>query len=365
MAVTDVFHFLRAPALPGQAVLDEWLSRWRNALVVCLPPRVRRVFERQDQRLLVVPAGATATFYQQQGMDRRAVGELDSSDTGTLQAVVATLRGTNQRTIIELPAALVLKRHVSFPSQVRENLAKVLRYEIDRVTPFQADQVFFDFRVEDRAGPKDKLPVELVLCRRDHLQGWMRRLREAGAPAEQVTWEGAWPRANLLPPEERPKRGGGWFSATKILVVAALVLLGLALATPLWQKTRLVERLEAELATAKQEAEKVDEVRTALERAREGSVAVLQRKLDQARSVDLLRELTEVLPDDTWVQNLEFRDGEVQIRGESAQASALIGLLERAPGISEVSFRSPVVQVAAADKERFHISFKFTREQPK
>jgi general secretion pathway protein L len=79
--------------------------------------------------------------------------------------------------------------------------------------------------------------------------------------------------------------------------------------------------------------------------------------------IDLLRELTERLPDNTWVQNLDFRDGEVQVRGESGQATALIDLLDQAPGITEVAFRSPVVQVAGSGRERFHISLKLERQE--
>lgn len=63
------------------------------------------------------------------------------------------------------------------------------------------------------------------------------------------------------------------------------------------------------------------------------------------------------------MQNLDFREGEIQIRGESAQATALIDLLDQAPGITDVTFRSPVVQVAGSGKERFHISMKFKRQE--
>jgi hypothetical protein len=75
--------------------------------------------------------------------------------------------------------------------------------------------------------------------------------------------------------------------------------------------------------------------------------------------IDLLRELTERIPDDTWVQSLEYQSGEVQLRGESGQATALIGLLEQAPGIDGVSFRSPVTQVARTGKERFNLAFTY------
>jgi general secretion pathway protein L len=105
-------------------------------------------------------------------------------------------------------------------------------------------------------------------------------------------------------------------------------------------------------------------VRDELERARLGSVEVLNRKREQPQMTDLLREVTDLLPDDTWVQTLNYRDGEVDIRGESAQATALIGLLEQGPGISGATFRSPVMQVAQSGKERFHIAFTYSRPSP-
>ena len=69
------------------------------------------------------------------------------------------------------------------------------------------------------------------------------------------------------------------------------------------------------------------------------------------------------MPDDTYVQNLEYTRGAGQLRGESLKATALIGALEEAPGIDGVSFQSPVVQVPNTGKERFHISFQYTRAE--
>jgi general secretion pathway protein L len=75
----------------------------------------------------------------------------------------------------------------------------------------------------------------------------------------------------------------------------------------------------------------------------------------------MLRELSDRIPDDTWIQTLDYNNGQVELRGESGQATALIALLEGAPGIDEVAFRSPVTQVPQTGKERFNISLRFSR----
>lgn len=363
MAITGSLRSLGATALGSSYSLDGLLERWHDALLSCLPGGMRRLLSRREQHLILVPQGAKARVFESRGDEEMAVGELDRDAPGSLQAVLAGGKGGRRRTQVRLAADQILKRQVTFPAQVRDNPAQVLGYEIDRLSPFQSDQVYFDFRTLDDRARGDKLRLELALCRRDQAETWLQHLRERGAPVDRLTWEGAWPKANLLPPAERPQRGSGAFSLTSLLLLLVLLLATAAMATPIWQMEQIRAEREARITDLRTRAEKVNEVRTALERARQGSVAVLQRKWEQPRIIDLLLELTQRLPDDTWVQNLDYKDGEIQIRGESAQATALINLLDQAPGITEVTFRSPVVKVAGSGLERFHVSLKYQRPE--
>lgn len=368
MALTNALRPLRLPALPVDLSLDRFLERWHGALTACLPAPLRRRFGPQDRHLTLVLQGEDAILYRETGDARETLGEIggDASNTALAALVSETKKGNRGRVLIELPSELVISRTVFFPIQVRKDLAKVVAYEIDRLTPFRPDQVYFDFRPLDVQSKSDKIAVRIALCRRDPVQIWVDRLHEAGAPAEEIAWEGAWPRANLLPSVERPRRRGNLLSATRLLLLLVVLLTVAALIGPIWQKNRFLRELDQEVESLKVQAEEVYDVRSAIEQARQGSVAVLERKSEQPRMIDLLRELTDRLPDGTWVQNLDYREGEVQIRGESPQAATLIGLLEKAPGFEEVGFRSSVVQVGATGQERFHIGFRYTRvdEQP-
>jgi len=363
MAVTSAFRNLRAPALRGRFSLHDFLERWRDALLSCLPGGLRRLFTHRKRCLIIVPQGATARLLESQNGESVAVGKLDPQAPGSLQALIAGARGAKQRMVVRLAKDQVLTREVSFPIQVRDNLAQVLAYEMDRLSPFQAAQVYFDFRALEDPRRRGKLRVELALCPRTQVGDWLRRLRDMGGAVDEVTWEGAWPRANLLPAGERPQRGSRFLSINTLLLVLVLLLATAALATPIWQKQQIRDQRAAQVAELQARAEKVNEVRAALERARRGSTEVLQRKLEHPRMIDLLLELTDRLPDNTWVQNLDFRNGEIQIRGESTQATALLNLLDQAPGITEVAFRSPVVQAGNSGRERFHIALKYSRPE--
>jgi general secretion pathway protein L len=253
----------------------------------------------------------------------------------------------------------VLLRRLVLPAQVRDHLRQVLTYELDRLTPFSPAEVFFDARVLALLGQGSKLEVELALCPRERASAWLETLRSTPTPVTTLTWAGAWPEANLLPAEARPRPRRLPWILTWLLGLLVVALLAAVLITPLWQRAHEQQRLTQALRGLSAQAQEVSEVREALERARLGSVAVLERKREYPRMTELMLELTELLPDGTWVQTLNYRDGAVDIRGESTQATALIGLLERGPGINNVTFRSPVMQIDASGNERFHIAFDY------
>ena len=363
MALIDRLNLFGRGVLRRPSVVDLGLSG--EPFVACLPAAVRRYLAQRDRRLIVSPDGPVATLVLATGEAQAGLGTLEMTGRDPLPAAVAGgTRDQRRLTVLMLKSAAVLSRRTSLPSQVRDNLVQVLRVELDRLSPFTPEQVAYDYRIVSGGAGDARIGVELVLARRDLIDGWLKRLRELGSPVDQVTWEGAWPRANLLAPAERPRRRQPLFDPTKLLLVLILLLGVAALATPLWQKGQRLEVIESEVRKARTQAVQVDELRQELERARRGSTEVLRQKLEQPRMLAMLRELTDRIPDDTWVQSLEYQNSEVQLRGESGQATALIGLLEDAPGIDGVSFRSPVTQVARTGKARFNLAFTYKQSEP-
>ncbi len=361
MSLSDPLKFLGQLPSGPVADLDEIYRIVRRSLVACLPIPARRFLARRDRRLIIEPEASTAHLFLMTGEEREPVGELGLDMAIPLPEIARTGPERSPTRVLMMPREDILTRTVSLPSQVRANLPQVIRFELDRLSPFQAGDVLYDFLA--KPGPKGapRLKVELALCRRDLAAAWVQRMRDAGAPIDRIAWEGAWPSANLLPAAERPKRRLDLFSADKLLWAAVVLLFAVALVGPLWQQKRTADALDAEVRRARVEAVAVDDLRQELERARLGSTAVLQQKRDEPNILVLLRELSDRIPDDTWIQTLDYNNGQVELRGESGQATALIALLEEAPGIDEVSFRSPVTQVPQTGKERFNISLLFTR----
>lgn len=364
MKRTDPLHrYLNRLSRTGSPQ-PEWFREILERLDACLPQLLRQALARRYRRLIVEVAddGVTAQLFLATGTEREVIGDFALDAAAPLPGAIHELcRDHGHTTELLLPQTAVLTRVVSFPAQVRSNLPRVMQQELDRLSPFQAHEVVFDYALQSGGSNQvNRLTLELALCRRDCIAGWLARMTGAGAPIDRISWRGAWPRANLLAPEERPHRRKKAFSVNNLLIIFAGLCGIFALLTPIWQKTQIARTFDAEVRDARAQAVAVDTLRQELERARQGSTAVLQRKWEQPPILEMLRELTDRLPDDTWIQSLEYNQGQVDLRGESGQATALIAILEQASGIDGVSFKSPVTQIARTGKERFNISFRFS-----
>ena len=90
---------------------------------------------------------------------------------------------------------------------------------------------------------------------------------------------------------------------------------------------------------------------------------VLADKTRQPLVVQVLDELTRLIPDQAHLLQLELREKTVELHGFASTASDLIGLLEQSPLFKAPQFRSPVTQDRRSGAERFHISVELASDE--
>jgi Tfp pilus assembly protein PilN len=74
----------------------------------------------------------------------------------------------------------------------------------------------------------------------------------------------------------------------------------------------------------------------------------------KSRRIDMLAELTNAIPDDTWVRQLYIQDNNFEIEGIGLSGSKVLTQLEYSPKFDQVSFKSSVVKNKDG-KEKFKI----------
>jgi general secretion pathway protein L len=253
-----------------------------------------------------------------------------------------------------------LIKKVSLPIETEENLREVLAFEMDRQTPFKADQVYYDYVILGRDKQTRTLEVILILAPIDKLTYALGLLNDneivinAISPCEEHN--GLYNRVNLLPPEKRERPRKGYRRLNYLLLFAFLALLLANLALPIWQKSSYAKGLEQELADFKKQSAETVALRDKVDQAKLENRFLETKKKRSLQMLQILNELTLVIPDDTWISNFELRDNTIHLHGQSVASAALIPLIDASPLFKNVSFRSPVTQNKQNNTERFHIS---------
>lgn len=386
---------------------------------------------------------------------------------------------------LSIPKAWVVMKVVEFPSTVKDNLADVISYEMDRVTPFTADQALYDFRIVKEEG--GRLTVLLASTRANLITPYLAALRERGCNVVRVTLnlsglgtfcaftskctdtvlfrvrekeyeaaifldgslvsglagslgsgderssvetivqemeslmehankqgkspgiilslkdsdptlrellklrinipykileedsgsiaglsgdmrceavggvlESLWPAAkglNLLKKgyEEKEKVP---LTFSVILVAAVLIIWVASIFAPMnIEKTRLKE-IQRAITARKEEIRKVEALRKEVEALESEVSAINGFKGDRPMTLEIVKELTGILPRTTWLSRIRITETAVELEGYASSASGLIPKLEASRYFKKVEFASPTFRDARMNSERFNIKME-------
>jgi general secretion pathway protein L len=133
--------------------------------------------------------------------------------------------------------------------------------------------------------------------------------------------------------------------------------------SPLGNHPPRAEHLAAQLDAPKAAAERAAAVRDELQRLEAGRDYLDEQRLLADEVLSILDELTRLLPDSTWLSRFELIGERVRLEGDSAEASALIGLLEQSRTLHNVSYASPITSNPRTEKDRFSLIAERRPEQ--
>ena len=334
------------------SLADGW-RWWRDGLLGGLPVGVRGKLLGSSRRLVIKPeAGGVALFRQENGEAETLVEQSwESLDRATLHKWIKAERPA--AIVLQMPADRALTRVVMLPMAAATNLRQVLGYEMDRLTPFNASQLYYDALILERQPEQRRMRVELFALPRTEVDAVLGTLAALGMAPDAVEVTGGRPGINLLPAEKRPRRGVWSRRLQRMLIVVSLSLVLAAALLPLWQYRTLVIGLQQQVDVLQRESGQVLTLREQLEKAVESSRFLVQKKQSRPPVIELLRELTAILPDNTWLERLQIKGETLQLIGQSASASALVSVIEESKLLGDAAFASPVTNDRRTGKERF------------
>lgn len=335
---------------------------WRDGLLAWLPAGVRRWLAGSARRLVVAVDDGECVLLREETDQSLELDRLDRSspDWNAVAGWFSTEKPC--QLVLRFPASQALMRTLSLPLAAEKNPRQVAGFEMDRLTPFAAAQVYYDVIVLERQPEQRRLRVELTALPRAGVEPVLAQLRQRGLQPDALDVAGGRPGLNLLPPEQRVRRDYWGRRLRTAMMAATLLLVAAAMILPIWQQRLLVMGMMTKVGRLQQAANQALTLRDQLDRTLEVSRMLAQKKQTQPSRVDLLRELTAILPDDTWVERLQIKGDTVQIIGQSAKASALVAIVESSGLFNGAGFLSPVTTDPRTGKERFVLGARIGRE---
>jgi general secretion pathway protein L len=266
-------------------------------------------------------------------------------------------RKTGRTAVLRLSEQDVLGKTVTLPLAAERELGQVLGFEMDRETPFKAEEIYWNHQIEGVDRQNGRLSVRLVLLPKANLAPLLTALGQFGIrPRRAEIADG--PDAGAYLPLEGD--GGRTYRASHRLIWTAAVccaILGVAaVVTPFVRQEGALASLDQQITVGRTAAAEADSLRQEIDRLA-GSADFVESERDKAgRPLAVLAAATRVLPDDTYLTEMELQKRKVTLTGRSAAAARLIGPLAADGSFRNPGFAAPVTRVEALHTELFTIN---------
>ena len=354
-----------------RGVAAELLAEWRLELARFIRELLASPLARGGESVLLA-IGAEDVRVKLLSQDRATeIGRASGTGESSAREISALLagselgpRGTTD-VIVELSEEDVLRRRFELPAASRATLARAVPFELERLSPIEADKLYYDFSILETGRSKKQAELELRIVKRSAVDSAIALARAAGLKVGAIRFAGDGREANW---RAFPVDRGAWlrikwrqwnvfalFGLAVVLVVAVVFAAYMRGASAADALSDEVDSASARAAVVHRINHQISDVR-----------AQIEFPLAQKRTpflLAILAEVTRELPDGTWLTEFQYDGGKVHIQGFAKSASDVVGEIDRSPMFANAQFMAPL-QSAQNGNERFDLSFDVKTPSP-
>ncbi|SDU36161.1 PilN domain-containing protein [Halopseudomonas salegens] len=345
--------------------LNAAFAWWRDGLRAAMPSWLLPSFVRPAPRLVALWDGQQVSLYQPGGVElaRLETAALEVAADGVLQADIKALdvdTGLLQLEL-ELSTEQVLLRRLDLPVIDPAKLREVVRWQLPRLTPFSADQLYYAAGVADDSAPYllaiPRASVDPVIGHIERLTGLTvaRLYRE---PATEETL----PRLNLFGQSRVPGRWWRRLNRNTLILAVLLLALGMAAIAPVWVAREQVIARKQELFRVHAGVVGTMETRDQLTQRLE-IINALQTERSLPPVSSLIAELAERVPDSIFLTEVRVQGETLKISGSGLEVVNLIDRLNASPLFVDARFNSSVNRNSRTGRDQFTASLQVVPRQ--
>jgi len=341
-------------------------ARLREAALSVLPPAWRDRIVGESQRLCLLRHDDLLVLQAAGHRADRRLGDVPL-EPSLLEDIRARADASGTPRWLLVPAARVLRRVLTLPAAAEPRLREVLAFELDRQTPFSADQVSFEGRVLDRDLAAQQLRVELLVLPKASLDAELAALGPLArglAGVDVVEADGRRLGLNLLPDAARAQRRDPVRRLHLALAATAIVGLLGTLGLTLHNRSERRDALRTQVASANDQAREARLLRNQLVSSAQAANFLAATRASRPTTLEVVDELTRLIPDDTSLDKLAINGDRLVMVGQSRAAPALVALLQASPLITEPALSGVVQSDPRTGRDRFTLTARVVNAAP-
>lgn len=301
-------------------------------------------------------------------LGRRITLPFDGSLEASVGQLEALRRKLPRRALLDvvLPSEICLIRQHVIPKGAERRIDEILTLDLNRGTPLRPEAIVWKPVIGSKE--RDGIHVDQVILRRRDLALLQEAVEAQGFLLGRVSTEHpkTTQRVCLLDDSEARKAINGiWPRINQVLAVTLVALATLSVALPHLERRDRLADLKAETAALRTQTvalrAELDQQR-AVHQANDSLIEGLSATLS---NIDVLRELTTRLPDDTWLADMEIAGEALRFGGFTKGSAAELAIdLDASPLFSNPRLTGPVSIAPGTGAERFEISLDLRSAEP-
>lgn len=336
-------------------MLGDFLTWWSAQLAGLIPAGLANPDAADaDAVIIAMTSATTAQLWHRRSHRRTSLG---TADLGAAM-VPDLIPPRTSRIILQIPPAGLLEREVNLPLAVERDWRNVLRYELGRLTPFAASDVFWTGAVIRRDVARSKVFLRLSLIPRTAIAASLAALRQAGIEPTAIEVAAPGGSVRSIPIGEAAPNRARQVNALRGLAGICAGLALVAIVLPFVIQSRRIGYVDKRIATLRPIVSHVEALRRRVLSGSSSIDVVARERAKVGDPLAVLAAVTRALPDDTYLTELTLRHLKLDLAGQSAAAAPLLAALSANPLFDSVAFSAPVTTDTADHKDIFAIKAK-------
>jgi len=285
------------------------------------------------------------------------IGFADGKLVGAVPAGLQA-RLSKSRTELVLRPDRFIFRQLELPRQAGEFLGGIVRAQVDRLTPWSADDALFGWGkpVETANG---RMVVAVAATARALVAPLIDAVAQLGANSIVVSTVAQGGETGAVAIKLFEQRIGSALEIDRLrrALLTAFVIAGVVAGVAVAASAVVGGDLEArQQDVAARIAARRVAMRASLDGSKTSGLATLERRKHEIpASVIVLEALSQILPDHTYVTELRITGDKMQVVGVTRDAPSLIRLMEQSPHFTRATFFAPTTRSPSGAGEQFHI----------